>query len=144
MTNEFDFTGIWKGEYVYDDRIYPVLVKASIPFILRIKPATEAGLFTGICQEDPEVSKIDFHAVILGAAHDYELYFVKKYAKTLINRNGSMLVGDEPHPEIIYRAKITDLNRIAGTWQMERTFRTIEGQLTELPKVAGDWWIVRL
>jgi hypothetical protein len=36
MTMEnFEIKGIWKGEYVYDDRFQPSVVKTSIPFILK-------------------------------------------------------------------------------------------------------------
>ena len=58
----FDIKGIWKGEYVYDDRFQPAAIKTSFPFILRIKSVGPDGLFEGICQDDPVITQIDFHA----------------------------------------------------------------------------------
>jgi hypothetical protein len=144
MTDNFDFAGIWKGEYVYEDRLDPAIVKTATPFILRLKPAGVAEFFTGICQDDPEVSKIDIPAKVYGRVRGTELVFVKKYPKTLISDNGKMIMGDVPHPDIIYSARITNDTRLQGTWVMELTFRSVHGHVVEIPKISGQWWIERL
>ena len=144
MIDNFEVNGIWKGEYVYEDKFQPTILKTAIPFVLRIKSTMDLGQFTGICQDDPELSRIDIPANIYGTVRDYELFFVKKYSKTLIHdNNGDLIVGDEPHPDIIYRAKITSQQRLSGTWQIERMFRKVNGRVTEIPKVGGHWWIER-
>ncbi len=144
MIDNFDVNGIWKGEYAYEDKFQPTILKTAIPFVLRIKSTMDKGLFSGICQDDPESSKIDFPANIYGTARDYELFFVKKYPKTLIlDNNGGLTFGDEPHPDIIYRARITSDQRLLGTWQIERTFRKVNGRVTEIPKLGGHWWVER-
>ena len=140
MIDNFDINGIWKGEYVYEDKFQPTILKTAIPFVLRIKSSRDFGLFTGICQDDPELSKIELPANIYGTVRDYEVFFVKKFPKTLIlESSGELTIGDEPHPDIIYRAKITNEQVLSGTWQIERTFRKVNGRVTEIPKIGGHW-----
>ncbi|MCZ8215008.1 MAG: hypothetical protein O9262_02160 [Cyclobacteriaceae bacterium] len=142
MIDNFDVNGVWKGEYAYEDKFQPTILKSAIPFILRMKLTLDAGKFSGICQDDPESSKINIPATIYGTIKDYELFFVKKYPKTFIHdNNGSIIIGDEPHPDIMYRAKINSQQRLSGTWHIERTFRKVSGQVIEIPKINGQWWI---
>jgi len=145
MIDNFDFTGIWRGEYVYEDKFQPTIVKTGVPFILRIKATADKTIFSGICQDDPAASKIHLPADVYATIKDYEIFFVKKYAKTLISdAAGNVIMGEEPHPDIIYKAKMKDVDKIAGTWQMERTFRKVNEQIIEIPKTTGHWWIERL
>jgi hypothetical protein len=144
VNDNFSFVGIWKGEYVYEDRFDAALVKKPVPFILRLKPESDPKFFSGICQDAPEVSGIDFPAIVYGTIKGDELVFVKKYPKTLVVDNGKLILGDEPHPDIIYRARIASDTRLYGTWQIDPTFRSLQGRVVEIPKITGQWWMERL
>src|SRR5690349_929917 len=103
MIEDFEFTGIWKGEYVYEDSVQPSIVRVPIPFVLRVKSLQDRGAFSGICQDDPAISKIPFPADIYGAMRNNEIFFVKRYPKTLIfGASGNLIIGEGPHPDIIY------------------------------------------
>jgi hypothetical protein len=142
---KFEIQGIWKGEYIYDDRFQPSLTKASIPFILRIKSIESSGLFEGMCQDDPAISQIDFPADIFGKFDGDQLIFSKRYPKTVLQDNfGKLVTVDEAQPDIIYQARLGSSDRILGTWRMERTFRKLDGKVVEIGPITGVWWMVRL
>jgi hypothetical protein len=142
--NLIDFKGIWKGAYVYEDKFQPTVVKAPIPFILKIKSIGDNGLFEGMCQDDPTASHIDFPAEVFGSLHNSRLIFNKQYSKTLLWDNfGVASTIDEPLPDIIYEAKIPDSGKILGTWKMEKTFRKINEKVMELGPMNGIWWMER-
>jgi hypothetical protein len=143
--DKFELKGIWKGEYVYDDKFQPSIVKASIPFIIKIKSIDDFGLFEGVCQDDPTISQIDFPAEIFGSLNGSEMMFTKKYLKTMFyDRSYSLVKVDQPHPEIHYEAKIADSQKIFGKWKTERTFRKIEGKIVEFVAMNGIWWMMKV
>jgi hypothetical protein len=144
MTENAEIKGIWKGEYVYDDKFQPTIVKTSIPFVLRIKSIDESGVFEGICQDDPDSSRIILPANIYGVIKKKDIYFTKKYSKTLIgDRLGNVVTGDEPHPDIIYSGTLKDNEQFYGAWNIQRTFRKIDSKVTELIALSGIWWMKR-
>ena len=143
--DKFDIKGIWRGEYVYDDRFEPRIVKTPIPFLLKVKSVDPNGLFEGMCQDSPEVSQIDFPADIYGKWEEDQLTFSKRYPKTLFrDGSGKLMSVNEPHPDIIYQAKIGNSDKLLGTWRIEKTFRKLEGKVVEIGSITGVWWMVRL
>jgi hypothetical protein len=142
---KLELKGIWKGEYVYDDKFQPSVVKTAVPFILKIKLIRDDGLFEGMCQDDPSISQIDFPADIYGKLDNGDLVFNKRYPKTIFRDNlGNIVKADEPQPDIIYQAKIPTSGKIFGTWRVERTFRKIGEMVIEIGPVTGVWWMIRL
>jgi hypothetical protein len=140
----FEIKGIWKGEYVYDDRFQPSVVKTSIPFILKIKSVDNDGLFEGMCQDDPSISQIHFAADIFGRLESTELTFTKRYPKTTFQDDSEKLVTfDQPQPDVIYQAKISTTGRILGTWKIEMTFRKLNDKVMQIGPVSGVWWMER-
>jgi hypothetical protein len=141
----FELKGIWRGEYVYDDRFQPSVVKTSIPFILKITSIETNGLFQGMCQDDPTISKIDFPASIYGKFEGDQLIFNKSYPKTIFQDNfGKVGSDDQPQPDVIYHAKLSDKAKIFGSWRMERTFRKLGDRVMEFGPMDGVWWMERL
>jgi hypothetical protein len=146
MISEFRLEGIWKGEYVYDSRIQAVLIQTPVPFILRIKTVNAEGMFEGMCQDDPLISKIDLPANVYGKMRNGEIAFTKKYSKTLMQDNfGSIIKLDDPNPDLVYNAKVSnDHNKLFGSWKMERTFRKINDHIIEFGPYTGVWWMNRM
>src|SRR5687768_1021251 len=108
-----DFKGIWKGEYVYEDKFQPAIVKTPIPFVLKIRMVDDNGLFEGMCQDDPTISKIDFPADIFGSLNDSGLIFCKRYPHILLDDTfGNLIKVNEPSPDIIFEAKIPDSGKV--------------------------------
>jgi hypothetical protein len=139
-----EIKGIWKGEYVYDDKFQPSIVKTSIPFILKIKSIDDNGLFDGMCQDDPVASRINLSADIFGSIKDTELFFVKKYSKTLISDAfGNVITADGPHPDIIYKGTLKQNGQFFGTWNIEKTLTKINNKIIEVPALNGVWWMKR-
>ena len=144
MNENIEIKGVWKGEYVYDEKFQPSVVKTSVPFILKIKSIDENGLFEGMCQDDPMVSKINLSAELFGSIKDNELFFVKKYSKTLINDAfGNVTIADGPHPDIIYEGTLKENGQFFGRWSIGRTLTKIDNKVTEVPAVTGIWWMKR-
>ncbi len=141
----FEIKGIWKGEYIYDDRFQPSVVKTSIPFILKIKSTNSDGLFEGMCQDDPSISQIDFAADIFGKLESTELVFTKRYSKTVFRDSfGKLVTVDQPQPDVIYQAKLSATGKILGTWKLERTFRKVNDKVMQIGPISGVWWMERL
>jgi hypothetical protein len=142
---KFELKGIWRGEYVHDDRFQPKIVKTSVPFVLKIRAVDDNGLFEGMCQDDPTKGSIDFPAEIYGEITHDEIVFTKKYSKTVfIDHYGNLIKSDQPHPDIIYQTKISGNGKIFGTWKVERTFVKINEKVMQLGPVSGVWWMDRL
>ena len=140
----FDIKGIWKGEYLYDDRFQPSVVKIPVPFILKIKSPDNDGLFEGICQDDPSISQIHFAADVFGRLESTGLIFTKRYPKTILHDIfGKLVTIDQPQPDVIYQAKIKTTGRILGTWKVERTFRKLNDKLMQIGPISGIWWMER-
>jgi hypothetical protein len=140
----FDIKGIWKGEYIYDDRFQPAAIKTSFPFILRIKSVGPDGLFEGICQDDPVITQIDFHADVFGKLEGKELIFTKMYPKAIFQDNfGNRTIIDQPHPDILYQGQVSNKRRILGTWKIEKTFRKDGNRVIEIGPITGVWWMER-
>jgi hypothetical protein len=140
----FDIKQIWKGEYVYDDRFQPAAIKTSFPFILRIKSVGPDGLFEGMCQDDPAITQIDFHADIFGKLEGNELTFNKMYPKAILrDKLGQRTIIDQPHPDILYQGQIPNKRRILGTWKIERTFRKVGDNVIDIGSITGVWWMER-
>jgi hypothetical protein len=105
----------------------------------------EKGLFEGVCQDDPEITKINLHATVRGSFNRHEVYFVKQYPKLLIRHgSGDIEVYDDLHPEIHYTGQFNDKYEFRGTWSMSRTFRSIDGNLCELGAMSGVFWMKKL
>lgn len=137
--------GIWKGEYVHDDRFQPSAIKTTVPFILRIKSVNPDGLFEGICLDDPAISQIDFHADVFGKVEGEELFFTKMYPKAILrDKLGQRTIIDQPHPDVLYHAQISTNGKIIGTWKIERTFRKIGDNVIDIGPITGAWWMERL
>jgi hypothetical protein len=144
MTEQVEIKGIWKGEYVYDDKLQPSIVKPSTSFILKIKSIDEKGLFEGMCQDDPVASDINLSAEIYGVIKNNELFFVKKYSKTIIRDVfGNVTIVDGPHPDIVYSGKLNHKDQFFGAWSVERTFRKLNNNILEFPPINGLWWMKR-
>lgn len=144
-----DINGIWKGEYFTQVFMFQTGKEVKVPFVMRLRTTDERkiitidkGLFEGVCQDDPEVTKINLHATIRGSFNIYDLYFVKQYPKLLIRKgSGDIEAYDDLHPEIHYSGRFNDKNEFRGTWSMSRTFRTINGNLCELGAMSGAFWM---
>jgi hypothetical protein len=101
----FEAKGIWRGEYVYDDKFQPSFIKSSIPFLLKIKSIDDAGFFEGMCQDDPTISHLEV--------------------------------------DVIYQAKISNSEKILGTWRLERTYAKLRGKVRQIGPISGVWWMSR-
>jgi hypothetical protein len=143
--DDFELKGIWKGEYVYDDKVDPVIVKTPVPFMLKVRVVDEDGLFEGMCQDDPSISKMEFAAEIYGRLNGRDLIFSKRYPKTVfVDSFGSVVTLEQPQPDVIYQARISSPGKVFGTWKVEKTFRKINEKVMEIGPVTGVWWMERL
>jgi len=106
--------------------------------------ATKTFYLTEICQDDAEISKINFHAMIFGAVSMHRIFLVKQYPKLIIRDSSGQIAtyDDLLHPEIIYKG-VFDRDEFSGTWNMSRTFRKINGKVCELMPMNGSWWMKR-
>jgi hypothetical protein len=143
-----NINGIWKGEYITQWFAFRTGKEVAVPFVMKIQAIGEdqfvgidKGLFEGICQDDPDISKITFHATVSGSLSMNHLFFIKQYPKLLVrNTSGEIETHDGLHPEIIYKGEFGK-DQFSGSWYMNRTFRKINGQLGELMPMNGSWWM---
>jgi hypothetical protein len=143
--------GIWKGEYYTRPYLFETGKEIRVPFLLRIRSINELGmitiddtLFEGMCQDDPDITNVNYHATVTGALRGRELYFVKQYAKLLVRRPSSGLEAHEGlHPEIYFSGRF-DYSGFKGEWHTNRTFRKIDGKLCELAALKGVWSMEKL
>lgn len=124
--------------------------ETPVPFVLKIKSTGEGrfipldrGLFEGICQDDPVITKIEHHATIFGSLDFEEVYFVKQYPNLFVRMATGIQSYDTTHPEIYYRGKFKD-DVFSGSWTMNGTFRKINGTLVELTAMNGLWWMKKV
>lgn len=97
-----------------------------------------------MCQDDPIASKINFPADIFGSIKDNEVFFVKRYSKTLISDTlGNVTTADRPHPDIIYIGTLKENGQFFGAWSIEKTLLKINNKITEVPAFNGVWWMER-
>jgi hypothetical protein len=144
-----DINGVWKGEYIVHRYLFPTGKEIPVPFVIKINSTGEGrftpldtGLLEGICQDDPVISKIAFHATITGSISREQIYFVKQYPMLIIqNAAGGVTTYDQLHPEIFYSGQWKDKDEFRGAWIMNRTFRKINGKLSELMEMRGAWWM---
>jgi hypothetical protein len=130
-----EFDGVWKGEYVMQWFSYRTGREVAVPFVIRIETKFRdeqngfaTGLFEGICQDDPEISGIRHHATIMGSYRHSNVFFIKQYPKLLVRGTNNEIVEHEgSHPEIIYKGEFTK-NEISGVWNLNRTFRKVNGK----------------
>jgi hypothetical protein len=140
----FEAKGIWRGEYVYDDKFQPSFIKSSIPFLLKIKSIDDAGFFEGMCQDDPTISHLDFPAEVYGNLNGNELIFTKRYPKAAFQDEFGRLVTDaQVKVDVIYQAKISNSEKILGTWRLERTYAKLRGKVRQIGPISGVWWMSR-
>jgi hypothetical protein len=146
-----DINGIWKGEYITHWFTFKTGREIAVPFVMKIQTLKEGqfigedkGLFEGICQDDPEVSKITFHANVSGSISMNNVFLIKQYPRLLIrNAADEIEIYDGLHPEIIYKGKFIK-QEFSGTWHMNGTFRKINSKLAELMPMNGSWWMKKL
>ena len=79
-----DINGIWKGEYVVHHYMFETGKETPVPFVMKITAIGEGrfidldrGLFQGLCQDDPVLSKVALHASINGSFDRSGIYFIK-------------------------------------------------------------------
>jgi hypothetical protein len=142
-----DINGIWKGEYMTKQFMFETGSETPVPFVLKIKSTGEGrfisldrGLFEGICQDDPVITKIEQHASIFGSLDLEGIYFVKQYPKLFVQMPTGIQPYDSTHPEIYYVGQFKD-DVFSGTWKMNSTFRKINGKLAQLKAMNGLWWM---
>jgi hypothetical protein len=141
-----DINGIWKGEYVVHHYMFETGKEIPVPFILKLRTIGEAkyvelgkGLFEGICQDDPLISKVALHASVKGCFDRNGIYFIKQFPMLIVqNSTGGVTTYDDLHPEIIFQGEFQDAH-FKGTWFTNRTFRKINGRLCELMAMKGIW-----
>jgi hypothetical protein len=141
-----DINGIWKGEYSVHHFMFETGKEIPVPFVLKINTTGEnrfvpldKGLFEGICQDDPVVSKVALHATIKGSFDRYGIYFVKQFPMLVVqNASGGVTTYDDLHPEIVFTGEFKD-DHFSGAWYTNRTFRKINGTLRELMAMKGVW-----
>jgi len=146
-----DINGVWKGEYITLKHIIATNKEIPVPFVLKIKTTDDGklisldkGLFEGICQDDPEITKIPFHGTVYGSLNVNNIFFIKQYPKLMIRNDvGGIETVDDTHPEVYYKGEFKN-NRFSGSWNMNRTFRKINGQLSELMPLHGVWWMEKI
>lgn len=146
-----DINGVWRGEYIIIKHMMSTGKEIPVPFFLKIKTTTESGLvglhrglFEGVCQDDPELTKITEHANIYGSLDLNSVFFIKQYPKLLIRTaSGDVESFDDTHPEVQYRGEFKK-DVFSGSWNMHRTFRTVKGQLSELFPMHGTWWMKKM
>jgi hypothetical protein len=142
-----DINGIWKGEYITKEFIIETGHETPVPFVLKIKSIGEGrfisldrGLFEGVCQDDPLITKIQHHATVSGSLDREEIYFVKQYPRLVVRIGTGIQEYDTTHPEIYYKGKFKE-DVFSGTWSMNGTFRKLNGTLAELKAMNGLWWM---
>jgi hypothetical protein len=141
-----DINGIWKGEYTVHHFMFETGKEIPVPFVMKITTNGEGkyvplqrGLFEGVCQDDPVISKVALHAKITGSFDQNGIYLTKQYPLLIVqNANGGVTTYEDLHPEIIFAGEFKD-DRYTGKWFSNRTFRTINGQLRELMAMKGIW-----
>ena len=117
-----------------------------VPFVMKVTTVGEGkiisldrGLFEGVCQDDPVISKVALHAKITGRFDFNGVYFTKQYPMLIVqNAAGGVTTYDDLHPEIVFTGEFKD-DQFAGTWYTNRTFRRLHGQLRELMAMKGVW-----
>ena len=142
--------GIWKGEYYTQPFLYETGKEVRVPFVLRVRSLDEAGvitiedaLFEGMCQDDPDITNLNYHATVVGSLRGGKLYFVKQYAKLLVRTSNGLETHEGPHPEIYFNGNFDD-GQFKGEWFSNRTFRKINGTLCELAALKGVWSMQKL
>lgn len=143
-----DINGVWKGEYVVHRYKFETGKEIPVPFVMKIKTVSEgrfisldSGLFEGICQDDPIISKVAFHASITGSFDRNQIYLIKKYPMLVVqNPDGGVTTYDDLHPEIAFTGEFNE-DQFSGTWYTNRTFRKINNKLCELAAMKGVWWM---
>jgi hypothetical protein len=141
-----DINGVWKGQYVVHHYMFETGNEAPVPFVMRIKTLGEGrflsldrGLFEGISQDDPIISKVAFHATINGSFDRNGLYMVKQYPLLIVqNAGGGVKTYEDRHPEIFFTGEFKG-DHFTGNWYTNRTFRKIENRLCELMGMKGVW-----
>jgi hypothetical protein len=141
-----DINGIWKGEYTVHHYLFETGKETPVPFVMKITTIGEKkfievdkGLFEGVCQDDPVVSKVALHATIKGSFDRNGIYFIKQYPMLIVqNASGGVTTYDDLHPEIVFTGEFKD-NHFSGAWYTNRTFRKINGRLCELIGMKGVW-----
>lgn len=141
-----DINGIWKGQYIIHHFMFATGNETPVPFVMKIKTSGEGkfisldrGLFEGVCQDDPVVSKVAFHAQIAGSFDRDGIYLTKQYPMLIVqNALGGVTTYDDRHPEIIFTGEFKD-NQFSGNWYTHRTFRKINNKLCELMAMKGVW-----
>jgi len=143
--------GVWTGEYITHWFTFKTGREVAVPFVMKVQSIngsheshTKKELFEGICQDDPEISKITTHAKIAGSLWNSQLFLIKQYPQLMIRTDNDEIEAYEgPHPEIIYKGEFKK-DRFSGLWHMNRTFRTINGKLCELMPINGSWRMKKL
>jgi hypothetical protein len=141
-----DINGIWRGEYVVHHFMFETGKETPVPFVIKVQTVGEGrfisldrGLFEGICQDDPVISKVALHAKIAGRFDFNGIYFTKQYPMLIVqNSSDGVTTYDDLHPEIVFTGEFQD-DHFAGTWYTNRTFRKLNGQLRELMAMKGVW-----
>lgn len=141
-----DINGIWKGEYIVHHYMFETGKETPVPFIMKITTHGEGrfieldkGLCEGICQDDPVVSKVALHATIKGSFDRNGIYLIKQFPMLIVqNSLGGVTTYDDRHPEIVFTGEFRD-GHFSGAWYTHKTFRKINGRLSELMAMKGVW-----
>jgi hypothetical protein len=151
FSRPLDINGIWKGEYSVHHFMFETGKEIPVPFVVKITTTGEnkiiplgKGLFEGVCQDDPLISKVALHATVKGSFDQYGIYFIKQFPMLIVqNSSGGVITYDDLHPEIIFTGEFKD-DRYSGAWYTNRTFRKIDGKLCELMAMKGVWWMKKV
>lgn len=146
-----DINGIWKGEYIVHHFMFETGKETPVPFVMKITTVGEEkyvplqrGLFEGICQDDPVISKVALHAKINGSFDRGGIYITKQFPMLVVqNSAGGVTTYDDLHPEIIFTGQFKS-DHFTGTWYTNRTFRKINGRLRELMAMKGVWRMAKV
>ncbi|HEY0653049.1 MAG TPA: hypothetical protein VGD65_07970 [Chryseosolibacter sp.] len=141
-----DINGVWTGEYIVHHFMFETGKETPVPFVMKITTvgegkyiSLERGLFEGVCQDDPVISKVALHAKITGSFDRNGIYIIKQFPMLIVqNPSGGVTTYDDLHPEIVFAGEFKD-DQFAGTWYTNRTFRKINGHLRELMAMKGTW-----
>lgn len=138
-----DINGIWRGSYAktFDDQ--PSFLTSTFVMKIKVQPALRITMptvyFEGISQSDPGESYVTQHATVFGAFTVDEIYFVKQYPRLMVQRGFKELeYFEQLHPELHYHGKLQQ-GVFKGKWHCLRTFRKLNGHVSELSGLDGTW-----
>ena len=136
MTNQ-DFSGRWKGEYVYGETYNNSIRGTTIPFEISIT-VTE-GHLKGECVDNETKDYFDNPAIIEGIIKGGTIHFIKRYPCffTYDESRKLMLFPKLPSHEIHYSGSFSN-GQFSGDWEFKVTYAAEENE--DMEYIGKGYW----